>query len=79
LVIQDYDGKKTYTRVNLKSNELFDSPVYYLSQNDIVYVEPNKTQAKASSIGPSTGVLFSTLGILISTTALIITIINVNN
>ncbi len=79
LVIQDYDGKKTYTRVNLKSNELFDSPVYYLSQNDIVYVEPNKTQAKASSIGPATGVLFSTLGILISTTALIITIINVNN
>jgi len=79
LVIQDYDGKKTYTRVDLKSNELFESPVYYLSQNDVVYVEPNKTQAKASSIGPSTGVLFSTLGILISTTALIITIINVNN
>ncbi len=78
LVIQDYDGKKTYTRVNLKSHDLFNSPVYYLSQNDIVYVEPNKTQAKASGIGPSTGVLFSTLGILISTTALIITIINVN-
>ena len=79
LVIQDYDGKKTYTRVNLKSNELFESPVYYLSQNDVVYVEPNKTQAKASSIGPATAVLFSTLGILISTTALIITIINVND
>ena len=79
LVIQDYDGKKSYTRVNLKSQELFESPVYYLSQNDVVYVEPNKTQAKSSSIGPSTGVLFSTLGILISTTALIITIINVNN
>ena len=79
LVIQDYDGKKTYTRVNLKSSELFDSPVYYLSQNDIVYIEPNKTRAKDSSIGTYTGVIFSTLGILISTTALIITIINVNN
>lgn len=79
LVIQDYDGKKTYTRVNLKSDELFSSPVYYLSQNDIVYVEPNKTQAKASSIGPSTNVIFSTLGILLSTTALILTIINLNN
>ncbi len=76
LVIQDYDGKKTYTRVNLKSQELFESPVYYLSQNDVVYVEPNKTQAKASSIGPSTAVIFSSLGILLSTTALIITIIN---
>ena len=79
LVIQDYDGKKTYTRVNLKSNELFESPVYYLSQNDVVYVEPNKTQAKASSIGPSTNVIFSSLGILLSTTALILTIINLNN
>lgn len=79
LVIQDYDGKKTYTRVNLKSDDLFSSPVYYLSQNDVVYVEPNKTQAKASSIGASTGVIFSTLGLLLSTTALILTIINLNN
>lgn len=79
LVIQDYDGKKTYTRVNLKSDDLFSSPVYYLSQNDVVYVEPNKTQAKASSIGPSTGVIFSTLGLLLSTGALILTIINLNN
>ena len=79
LVIQDYDGKKTYTRINLKSQELFESPVYYLSQNDVVYVEPNKTQAKASTIGPSTAVIFSSLGILLSTTALIITIINTSN
>jgi len=75
LVIQDYDGKKTYTRVNLKTEEVFTSPVYYLSQNDIVYVEPNKTQAKQSSIGASTGVLLSSLGLLISMTALIITIV----
>lgn len=79
LVIQDYDGKKTYTRVDLKSDDLFNSPVYYLSQNDVVYVEPNKTKAKASSIGASTGVIFQTLGLLLSTTALILTIINLNN
>ncbi len=78
LVIQDYDGKKTYTRVNLKSNELFDSPVYYLSQNDVVYVEPNKTRAKNSAIGAQTGVILSSLGLLISMTALVVTILNVN-
>lgn len=76
LVIQDYDGKKTYTRVNLKSDDLFNSPVYYLSQNDVVYVEPNKTRAKNSSIGASTGVWISTIGLLLSMTALIITITN---
>ena len=74
LVIQDYDGKKTYTRVNLKTADIFSSPVYYLSQNDVVYVEPNKTQAKQSSIGASTGVILSSIGLIISMTALIITI-----
>ncbi|MGI9533152.1 polysaccharide biosynthesis/export family protein, partial [Lutimonas sp.] len=76
LVIQDYDGKKTYTRVNLKSDDLFNSPVYYLSQNDVVYVEPNKTRAKNSAIGAQTGVILSSLGLLISMTALVVTILN---
>ena len=79
LVIQDYDGKKTYTRVNLKSDDLFNSPVYYLSQNDVVYVEPNKTRAKGSAIGAQTGVILSSLGLLISMTALVVTILNSNN
>ncbi|MEN8187983.1 MAG: polysaccharide biosynthesis/export family protein [Bacteroidota bacterium] len=78
LVIHDYDGEKTFTRVNLKSKDLFDSPVYYLSQNDVVYVEPNKTAAKGSTIGASTGVFFSAMGMLISITALIVTISNSN-
>lgn len=76
LVIQDYDGKKTYTRVNLKSNDLFDSPVYYLSQNDVVYVEPNKTRAKNSAIGAQTGVILTSLSLLVSMTALVVTILN---
>jgi polysaccharide export outer membrane protein len=78
LVIQDYDGKKTYTRVNLKSDDLFESPVYYLSQNDVVYVEPNNTRAKASSIGAGTAVLISSLGLLISVATLVVTITNRN-
>ncbi len=76
LVIQDYDGKKTYTRVNLKSNELFDSPVYYLSQNDVVYVEQNKTRAKNSKIGAQTGVMLSVFGLLLSMTAIVISVTN---
>jgi len=75
LVIQDYDGKKTYTRVNMKSDELFNSPVYYLSQNDVVYVEPNKTRARNSSIGAQTGVILSALGLLISLTSLVAVIV----
>ncbi len=79
LVIQDYDGKKTYTRVNLKSNDLFNSPVYYLSQNDVVYVEPNKTRAKGATIGANTAVIISSLGLLVTVATLIVTISNNQN
>ena len=79
LVIQDYDGKKTYTRVNLKSDELFNSPVYYLSQNDVVYVEPNKTRARNSAIGAQTGVVLTSLGLLVSLTSLVAVILNNTN
>lgn len=42
LVIRDNNGKKEFARLNLNSKEIFNSPYYYLKQNDIVYVEPNK-------------------------------------
>lgn len=48
LVIRDVDGKKTETRVDLTSTSLFTSPVYYLNQNDIVYVEPNRARVNSS-------------------------------
>lgn len=44
LVIRDNNGKKEYKRLDLTSSELFSSPYYYLQQNDVVYVEPNKAR-----------------------------------
>ena len=41
LVQRDENGKKVLYKVNLNSgHDLYASPVYYLQQNDIVYVEP---------------------------------------
>lgn len=42
LLIREEDGKRTYHRLNLNSKEIFDSPYFYLKQNDVIYVEPNK-------------------------------------
>jgi polysaccharide export outer membrane protein len=50
LVVRDVDGKKTEYRVDLTSKELFSSPVYYLSQNDVVYVEPNRAKINSSVV-----------------------------
>ena len=41
LVIRDFNGTKTYTRIDITNKEVFNSPVYFLTQNDVVYVEPN--------------------------------------
>ena len=49
-VIRTEGGQRTTYRVNLLSGEeLYKSPVYYLQQDDIIYVEPNKKRANQST------------------------------
>lgn len=49
-VVREENGVRTTYNVDLRSVSLFDSPVYYLRQNDVVYVEPNKVRAGQSTI-----------------------------
>ena len=42
MVIRTQDGFRTAYSVNLQTKDLFDSPVYYLQQNDVIYIKPNK-------------------------------------
>lgn len=77
LVTREENGKTTTTRVDLTSSSVFDSPVYYLSQNDVIYVQPNNARVKSSSIGPSTGATLSIIGTLISAITATAVIINV--
>jgi len=72
LVIRDVDGKKTETRVDLTSNDLFKSPVYYLCQNDVIYVEPNKTMINSSRNSATTSIVISATSLLITLIALLI-------
>ncbi len=74
LVVREENGKKTYNRVNMTSEDVFNSPVYYLSQNDVIYVEPNNSRVKSSTLGPNTAIVLQTLGIIIASTALIVNI-----
>ena len=50
-VIRENYGKKTAYEINLCSAEdLYASPVYYLQQNDVVYVEMNKKEKRNSTV-----------------------------
>lgn len=49
MVTREENNQRNIYKVDLRSKELFNSPVYYLKQNDIIYVQPNKKRADESS------------------------------
>ena len=73
MVIRDFDGTKVYHRINLKRKEAMSSPVYYLTQNDVVYVEPNKSAITASSLDNRATIALSIASILITSTVILLT------
>ena len=75
LIREDAKGKKRIYLINLNDANLLTSPYYYLQQNDIVYVEPNKVKAQNSAIGQSTTLIMSGTSILVSLASLIVNIL----
>ncbi|MDD6809388.1 MAG: polysaccharide biosynthesis/export family protein [Bacteroidales bacterium] len=49
-VIREQNGSRIIYQVDLRTVDMFNSPAYYLQQNDVVYVEPNKVRAGQSTI-----------------------------
>ena len=74
LIREDSTGKREIITLNLNDPNILQSPHYYLQQNDILYVTPNKTKAKTSNISSSTTIWFSVVGSLVSLASLIIAI-----
>ena len=75
LIREDATGKKEIHTLDLTDANIVTSPYYYLQQNDIVYVEPNKVKAQNSRVGNATTLWFSATSILISLTSLLYNIL----
>lgn len=73
LIIREIDGVKSYNRVDITKSDFINSPFYFLAQNDVVYVEPNKNKVNGAAIGPNTGVIISISSLLITLITLIVT------
>ena len=48
LVVREEGGQRSYTRLNLKAYDIFNSPYFYVQQNDFIYVEP--IQARVATV-----------------------------
>ena len=75
LIREDANGKQEIIPLDLNKAETILSPYYWLQQNDIVYVTPNKAKARNSDIGNSTSLWFSATSILISIASLLYNIL----
>jgi len=75
LIREDANGKKEFHMLNLNDANIINSPYYYLQQNDVVYVEPNKVKARNSTVGTTTSLWFTSVSILISLSSLLYNIL----
>jgi polysaccharide export outer membrane protein len=72
LVIREEGNFKKEYRVNLLSKKTYTSPVFYLQQNDIVYVEHNYAKIQSASSNTNTGLFISIAGTFIAIITLLI-------
>jgi polysaccharide export outer membrane protein len=71
ILIRENAGKKEFARLNLNSKEIFNNPYFYLKQNDVLYIEPNK--GKAASLNTAR---VQTLAIVGTALTVLITLIS---
>ena len=76
MVIREEGGKRSSYIVDLtKPESVFNSPAYYMQQNDMVYVESNKSvKVKGSTSYTYLSVSSSLIGMLTSIVSLIVAI-----
>ena len=74
------NGQREIHRLNLNDKNILLSPYFNLKQNDIIYVQPNKSAAQAAwQLNPAVGATITIVGGLSSVASLIIGIVNLSN
>lgn len=71
IIIRETDGKKSYNRIDLTNSSFMESPYYYLSQNDLLLIEPNKTKMNASKFGPNVSSIIAAASVILTTAVII--------
>jgi polysaccharide export outer membrane protein len=66
MLIREIDGEKKIHHLDLTKQSTLNSPYYYLAQNDVIYVEPNKAQVNNSKLGANSNIIISVASLLIT-------------
>ena len=76
ILVREVNNKKTFNRIDITKADFINSPYYYLSQNDLIYVEPNRAKSNTSTGFTQNGPIWIAIASLISSVVLSIFIIN---
>lgn len=63
LLIRNEDGERKYIYLDLTSKKIFDSPYFYLKNNDEIYVSPGRSKTTANVL-PVVGIVISALSVI---------------
>ena len=71
LIVRNENGQITKTRIDLTKADFFNSPFFYIKQNDVIYVSGNETVSKTSRLDPNAGIYISVASIVVTILALV--------
>ncbi len=72
MLIREVNGEKRFARFDLSSINVVNDSYYYLAQNDVIYIEPNKSKIRSSNYNQNNSVLLSAIGTLTTIMAIFI-------
>lgn len=75
LLIREENGVKTYHRMNLNDAAVLSSPYFYLQQNDVVYVMPNKIRQENSKYNQNNAFKLSVISTIVSACSVVASLI----
>lgn len=75
LLIREEGDKITHVRLNLNDAALLTSPYFYLRQNDVIYVEPNKILRDNSKYSQYNGYKLSVISTIVSAASVIASLV----
>lgn len=75
LLIREEGGKRVYHRFNLNDSKMLESPYFYLKQNDVIYVEPNKIRKDNSKYNQNNSYKISVISTIVSACSVIASLV----
>jgi len=70
-VLREQDGKRIVKQIDITSTEFYETPFFFLKQNDVIYVEPSLRGVKKSGFIPDIPALLSLVTVVLSAVIII--------